>query len=102
MVSTNPLAAKIRRRYAPGISVGLKNDSVRKDWIKGAVATQYHPIGTVAMGQATHERLQVLGMGGLRVIDASMVPLHVCANSAATVYAIAEKGSDFIKEDWNL
>jgi hypothetical protein len=50
----------------------------------------------VAMGQATDERLKLLGTRGLTVIDASVMPLHVCANTAA---AIAEKGSDFIKED---
>jgi choline dehydrogenase-like flavoprotein len=36
------------------------------------------------------------------VIDASVMPLHVCANTVATVYAIAEKGSDLVKEDWNI
>jgi choline dehydrogenase-like flavoprotein len=102
VVSTNPLAKKIKRRYAPGDSVDLKDDRARKDWIKLTVATEYHPIGTVTMGQATDERLRVLGMKGLRVIDASVMPLHVSANPVATVYAIAEKGSDLIKEVWSL
>jgi choline dehydrogenase-like flavoprotein len=96
------LAKKIKRRYASDISVDLKDERARKDWIKRTVANEYHPVGTVAMGQATGERLRVLGTKGLRVIDASVMPLHVCANTAATVYAIAEKGSYLIKEDWNL
>jgi hypothetical protein len=39
VISTNSLAAKIKRRYAPGISGDLKNESVRKDWINRTVAT---------------------------------------------------------------
>jgi len=77
------------------IYVDLKDDRARKDWIKRTVAT-------VAMGQVTDERLRVLRTKDLEVIDASVMPLHVCANTAVTVYAIAEKGSDLIKEDWNL
>jgi choline dehydrogenase-like flavoprotein len=45
---------------------------------------EYHPVGTVAMGQAADESLRVSGTKGLRVIDASVMPLHVCANTAAT------------------
>jgi choline dehydrogenase-like flavoprotein len=81
---------------------GLESQSARKDWIERTVATEYRPVGTVTMGQATDERLRVLGTKGLRVIDASVMPLHVCANTVATVYAIAEKGSGLIKEGSRL
>jgi choline dehydrogenase-like flavoprotein len=79
------LAKKIKRRFAPDVSVDLKDQSARKDWIERTVATEYHPVGALAIGQATDERLRVLGTKGLRVIDASMMPLHVCANTVATV-----------------
>ena len=102
VVSTDPLAEKIKRGYVPDISVGLKDDRCQKDWIKTTVATEFHHVGTVAMGQATDERLRVLGTKSLRVIDASVMPLHVCANTMATVYAIAEKGSGLIKEGSRL
>ena len=87
VVSTDPLAKKIKRRYVPDICVDLKDDLARKDWIKRTVATEYHSVGTVAMGQAVDERLRVFGTKGLRVMDASVMPLRVCANTAATVYA---------------
>jgi len=46
------------------------------------------------------ERLRVYGVRGLRVIDASIMPTQIGAHLQATVYAIAEKGADMIKEDW--
>lgn len=51
---------------------------------------------------AVDERLRVRGVKGVRVIDASVFPLHVGGNIVATVYAVAEKGADLIKEDWGL
>lgn len=64
-------------------------------------------IGTCSMGgsQGIHagvvdERLRVYGMRGLRIIDASIMPKQIGAHLQATVYAIAEKGADMIKEDW--
>jgi choline dehydrogenase-like flavoprotein len=46
------------------------------------------------------ERLRVYGVRGLRVIDASIMPLQIGAHIQATVYAIAEKGAEMIKEDY--
>lgn len=47
------------------------------------------------------ERLRVYGVRGLRVVDASIMPLQIGAHLQATVYAIAEKGAAMIKEDWS-
>lgn len=47
------------------------------------------------------ERLRLYGVRGLRVIDASIMPLQVGAHIQATVYAIAEKGAAMIREDWS-
>lgn len=43
---------------------------------------------------------RVRGVKGLRVIDASIMPQLVTANTQAPTYMIGEKGADFIKEDW--
>jgi len=45
-------------------------------------------------------RLRLLGGKGLRVVDASVIPRIPGGQLSATVYAIAEKGADLIKEDW--
>ena len=47
---------------------------------------------------ACDERLRVRGYKGLRVVDASIIPVHVSGNIVSMVDAIAEKGADLIKE----
>ena len=65
----------------------------------------YHPSSSCAMlpkelGGVVDERLRVYGVKGLRVVDASVFPLQPLGNIQSTVYAVAEKAADMIKEDW--
>lgn len=53
------------------------------------------------MGDVVDSRLKVKGTRGLRVIDASVFPNHVSGNIVSSVYAVAEKGADLIKADWD-
>jgi choline dehydrogenase-like flavoprotein len=50
-------------------------------------------------GGVVDERLRVYGVGSLRVVDASVMPLQISAHLQTTVYAIAEKASEMIKQD---
>jgi choline dehydrogenase-like flavoprotein len=65
--------------------------------------TIYHAVGTCSMGKGPHavvdEHLKVHGLQGLRVVDASIMPSMVSANTQAAVLMIAEKGADLIKAD---
>jgi choline dehydrogenase-like flavoprotein len=45
-------------------------------------------------------RLKVHGTKNLRIVDASIFPMETLGNIQATVYAVAEKAADLIKQDW--
>jgi choline dehydrogenase-like flavoprotein len=106
ITETSPFKEKIKRRYYPDQSWDLTDKEQRKRYAIENTGTEYHPLGSVSMGKsgvgAVDDRLRVWGTKGLRVIDASVIPLQVSGNIQSAVYAVAEKGSDLIKEDWGF
>ncbi|KAG6450989.1 hypothetical protein O3G_MSEX006856 [Manduca sexta] len=62
----------------------------------------YHYGGTCAMGSVVNSALQVFGVQGLRVADASVIPSPLGANPCATIVMIAEKLSDILKLEYDL
>lgn len=105
IAKTKPLADIVRRRVFPPEEV-TDFDELR-EWVAETTLTDWHPVGTCRMGgimehgnRVVDDRLRVCGVGGLRVVDASIMPLQISGHLQATVYAIAEKGAEMIKEDY--
>ena len=102
-VAQHPLLAnQMGKRELPAADASLKTEEERVEYVRNHISTQYHLIGTAAMGEVVDERLKVKGVKGLRVVDASVFPGHVSGNIMSTTYATAEKGVDMIKEDWGI
>ena len=90
--------------YLPGRAVGDDDASLLK--AAGDIGTTiFHPVGTAKMGRASDpmavvdERLRVIGLERLRVVDASVMPTITSGNTNAPTMMIAEKGAAMIRED---
>ena len=98
-----PAFAKYRPvEFLPGPAVG--NDDAALIKAAGDIGTTiFHPIGTAKMGRATDpmavvdERLRVIGLDRLRVVDASVMPTITSGNTNAPTMMIAEKGAAMIR-----
>jgi choline dehydrogenase-like flavoprotein len=90
--------------YLPGASVG--DDEAALEKAAGDIGTTiFHPVGTAKMGRdddvraVVDARLRVIGIDGLRVIDASVMPSITSGNTNSPTMMIAEKGAAMILED---
>ena len=85
----------------PGADV--KMDAQLDEYVRRNCHTQYHPVGSCKMGidpmAVVNPELKVHGLSGLRVVDASVMPVMVSANTNAATIMIAEKASDMILSD---
>src|SRR5262249_35218182 len=90
--------------YLPGTTVGDDDASLIK--AAGDIGTTiFHPVGTAKMGRSTDplavvdERLRVMGLDRLRVVDASVMPTITSGNTNSPTMMIAEKGAELILRD---
>lgn len=96
------LSGYIESEIMPGNSIG-DDDASLEQYVRNHVQMAFHPAGTCAMGtnenSVVNTRLQVYGIEGLRVADASVMPTLIRGNTTAPTVMIAERAAEFIKED---
>jgi choline dehydrogenase-like flavoprotein len=104
LMKQKALASYRPEEYLPGSSVGDDDASLAK--AAGDIGTTiFHPVGTAKMGLASDpsavvdERLRVYGVGGLRVVDASVMPTITSGNTNTPTAMIAAKAAGMILED---
>ncbi|KAG8881244.1 hypothetical protein FRB97_009743 [Tulasnella sp. 331] len=105
LARTEPLASMIvfDDTAHPLLDHGLntKSDAQVEDLIRERTETLYHPTSTARMaplkdGGVVDTSLRVYGVGGLRIVDASVMPEIVSGHTTGPTIAIAEKASDLI------
>jgi choline dehydrogenase len=100
-VRTGPVARFVDRPDMPGGATPTETELV--DHVRQLSQTLYHPVGTCAMGtgeQAVVDpELRVRGVDGLRVVDASVMPMVPRGNTNAPTIMIGEKAADLLRGD---
>src|SRR6202035_2633858 len=96
-----PLASFTSGEISPGPD--CRSDGSIDAYIWATAITVHHPLGTCKMARPSDTAavvdpdLKVLGVDGLRVVDASVMPDLVGGNINAAVIMIAEKAADLIR-----
>jgi choline dehydrogenase-like flavoprotein len=91
--------------YLPGEQVRSDDETALEKAAGDIGTTIFHPVGTARMGRpddsmaVVDERLRLIGMHGIRVIDASIMPTITSGNTNSPTIMIAEKGAAMIRED---
>jgi choline dehydrogenase-like flavoprotein len=98
IAAAEPFASVLGRELFPGPEIG--DDDALADDLRRRVELLYHPVGTCRMGSdeeaVVDPELRVHGIEGLRVADASVMPVIPSGNTNAPTIAVAERAADVI------
>ncbi|KAM0816226.1 hypothetical protein AB5N19_02028 [Seiridium cardinale] len=75
------------------------SDAVIDERVRASLGTAYHLHGTAAMGKVVDTELRVEGVKGLRVVDASVIPVNMAAHIQVPLYALAEQVAELIANE---
>ena len=105
IADAEPVKSIISGEHAPGAGIADDYDAIL-NWARDTATTIYHPTGTAKMGTdpaaVVDPSLKVRGIDGLRVADASIMPIITSGNTNAPTIMIGEKAADMILEDARL
>ena len=97
--NTAPMADLIASERTPG--AGVESDADLDAFIKASIYVAQHPTSTCAMGMGERsvvdEECRVIGVEGLRVVDASVMPTVPGGNTNLPVIMVAEKAADAMR-----
>ncbi|MBN9009851.1 MAG: choline dehydrogenase, partial [Rhizobiales bacterium] len=98
VMAQKAFADLVGKELAPGPDV--QSDAELRTWLKKAGGTTLHPVGTCRMGTdrmaVVDAELRVHGIEGLRVADASIMPIISSGNTNAPSIMIGEKAADMV------
>jgi choline dehydrogenase len=83
----------------------VASDSATADYVRNNCGTIFHPTSTAKMGPKSDpaavvdQNFRVLGVEGLRVVDASVMPNIVRANTNLTCIMLGERAADWMRAD---
>jgi len=105
ILQSTPLAKLCSNEEPPFAGMDMDDDDAIDAAIRDRAETIYHPVGTCSMGPANNKmsvvdpELKVIGVGRLRVADASAIPRLIGGNTNAPTIMIAEKCADMLLAD---
>ena len=101
ILATSPIADLIAGEEFPGPAVTTPEEAVRYSLATGTGV--YHAVGAAAMGvsadDVTDPQLRVRGVEGLRIADASVLPVQVSGNTGAPAMLVGYRAADLILDD---
>ena len=103
IVNTAPFFDLLECEHGEGTDAQTDDEII--EYIRNYASTIYHPAGTCKMGNdemaVVDDRLCVRGLSGLRVADASIMPVVTSGNTNAPSIMVGEKCADMILRDRN-
>jgi choline dehydrogenase-like flavoprotein len=100
ILARSPIARYVTSELRPG--PGLTAPEDLRGYVRMAAIPMYHPVGTAKIGRkddpmaVVDSELQVIGIDGLWVADASVFPSLPAGNTNATAIMVGDKGSDHV------